>query len=470
MDVQFLKNSVSLKKFSLNVLCFYATTYPLVVHFFMDGAATGTLVVQLFQVLPILALAYLWRFRRKTRSLRSYVDIWTASLVYFTGASIYFALFYAEQNRFSEIVYSARFLSWFALAATLRRLDLEPAFWERLAKSFWIGATGQCAIALWGTFWGFQNGLASTYSNVAATTGSAEVSGKTVVAFVVLGVALSTYWFLTKRRLKLLYAATGLAGLAVVLYSYNRASQLGIAVAYCCVLLACIHKKRFKAASLLLGIVLVFGVFICSGYGNRFAARWETVVDDRGSGRVAMIEIAGKCLADPPSAGVFWFGRGVFQMQEMMYEEIGTHIGMHNDALDFMIAYGIVGGALCLGAIVSVLNFRKRAPKYAVEKYFLTATSIFVVLTGLCTGMFQATYVYFMLISSQYYFVSQARVKQELWERGRLANATAWNETVWGEADVDDEEDWDEKETEEDGGLVDREEWTARRALSVNYE
>ena len=444
MNVRFLKNSVSLKNISLNVLCFYAMAYPLVVQCFMSGAETGTLGVQLFQLLPILALAYLWKFRRKARSLKYYIDVWTISLVYFTSAAIYFALFYATERQFSEIVYCARFLSWFWLAATLRRVDLEPAYWERLAKSFWIGATSQCVIALWGTVWGFQNGLASTYSNVEATTGSADVSGKTVVAFVVLGIALSTYWFLTKRRLKLLYASTGLAGMAVVLCSYNRASQLGLAVAYFCALLACLHKKRFKAAGALLGIFLVFGIFIASSYGSRFVTRWETVVSDKGSGRVAMIEIAGKCISDPPSVGVFWFGRGVFQMQEMMYEEIGTHIGMHNDALDFAIAYGVVGGALCFWVICSVLNYRKYAPKHAIENYFLGSTSIFVVLTGLCTGMFQATYVYFMLISTQYYFISQARVRQTLWERNRLANA------VWT-FEGNDEEDWAALAKEERG-------------------
>ncbi len=431
MDVQFLKNCVSLKKLSLNVLCLYAMTYPLVVQCFMNGAETGTLVVQLFQMLPILALAYLWRFRRKTRGLKSYVDVWTISLVYFTGASIYFALFYAEENRFSELVYTARFLSWFALAATLRRVELEPEFWERWAKSFWIGAASQCAIALWGTFWGFQNGLASTYSNIEATTGSANVSGKTVVAFVILGMALSTYWFLLKRRFKLAYAASGLAGLAVVLYSYNRASQLGLVVAYCYVFLVCMHKKRFKAASVMLGIVLILGVFICSSYGSRFAARWEAVFFDQGNGRVEMIEIAGRRLADPPSSAVFWFGRGVFQVQEMMYEEIGSRIGMHNDALDFAMTYGIVGVALYVWAIYSVLTFSKFVPKYAIEKYFLGATSVFVALTGLFTGMFQATYVYFMLISAQYYWGSQALVKQRLWMQRHWANEALGSGADW---------------------------------------
>lgn len=453
MDVQILRNNVSLKKLALNVLCFYGMSYPLAAHFLMSGTPEGTLVIYLFQTLPILALAYLWKFRRKARSLKSYVDVWTISLLYFTGAAVYFALFYAEENQYSELIYSARFLSWFWLAATFRRIELEPSFLERLAKSFWIGATSQCVIALWGACWGFRNGLASTYSNVEATTGSADVSGKTVVAFVVLGIALSTYWFLVKRRLRLVYAASALAGIAVVLCSYNRASQLGLAVAYCCVLFACARKKRFKAAGVLLAMLAAFGAFIGSGYGSRFLMRWETVVFDKGSGRVAMIEIAGKCLADPPSAGVLWFGRGVYQMKQMMYEEIGTHIGMHNDALDFAIAYGLVGAALCGWTIYSVLNFRKGAPRYALENYFLGATSVFVVLTGLCTGMFQATYVYFMLISSQYYFVSQARVKQRVCEEAYGARILGWNEMEWRDEYDDEyaEYDEDDEEAEEDG-------------------
>jgi len=449
MDARYSKNGVSLKGVALNVLCFYAAAYPVVIQFFLNGTEAGTLVVQLFQVLPILALTYLWRFRRKARSLKSYVDVWTISLVYFTCASVYFALFYAPVNQLSEIVCSARFLSWFWLAATLRRVDLEPAFWERFAKSFWFGVLFQCGFAIWGTFWGLRSGVASTYTSVEATTGSANVSGKAVVAFVVLGIALSAYWFLTKRRLKLMYAASGLAGIVVVLCSYNRASQLGFAVAYCCVLLACLRKKRFKAACALLAAAIVFGAFIASSFGSRFATRWEAVVDDQGSGRVAMIEIAGKCLADPPSSAVLWFGRGVFQTQEMMYEEIGSRIGMHNDVLDFAIAYGIVGAALCVWAICSVLGLRKYAPKYAVEKYFLTATPVFVALTGLFTGMFQATYVYFMLISTQYYLISQVRVKQALWEQRRLTNDAIWNDALWEAGENDDEEYEDDEASEE---------------------
>lgn len=453
MDGRLVRDGFSLKSLSLNVLCFYATAYPCVAHFFMTGTEAGTLVVQVFQTAPILALAYLWKFRVKTRSLKSYVDVWTISLVYFTCAASYFALFYASENQFAEIVYSARFLSWFWLAATLRRVVIEPMFWERLAKSFWLGATSQCFIALWGALWGLGNGVASTYSNVEATTGSANVSGKTVVAFVVLGIALSAYWFWVKRRFKLLYLATGIAGIAVVLHSYNRASQLGLAVAYCCVFLACLRKKRFKAAGAMLGALLILAAFITSNYGSRFAARWETVVADRGSGRLEMIEIAGRSLADPPSAAVFWFGRGVYQTKEMMYEEIGSYIGMHNDVLDFAIVYGAAGVGLWLWAIYTILSFHKFAPRYAVEKYFVSAASVFIVLTGLFTGLFQATYVYFMLIATQYYFISQARVKRARWEEGVLTNEAVWDGANW-ELDEDaDGEDWEESEEEsEDEG------------------
>jgi len=132
-----------------------------------------------------------------------------------------------------------------------------------------------------------------------------------------------------------------------------------------------------------------------------------------------------------------------------MYEEIGSRIGMHNDVLDFAIAYGIVGAALCVWAICSVLGLRKYAPKYAVEKYFLTATPVFVALTGLFTGMFQATYVYFMLISTQYYLISQVRVKQALWEQRRLTNDAIWNDALWEAGENDDEEYEDDEASEE---------------------
>ena len=65
--------------------------------------------------------------------------------------------------------------------------------------------------------------------------------------------------------------------------------------------------------------------------------------------------------------------------------------------------------------------------------------------------MFQATYVYFMLISTQYYFVSQARRKQALWEQGRLANGAGWDGAVWELVDEEGEEDWEDDEEAEEG-------------------
>ncbi|MBQ9127631.1 MAG: O-antigen ligase family protein [Thermoguttaceae bacterium] len=457
----------------MNVLCLYAAAYPLVAYLFMGGGTRwGTSIVQLFQTLPILALAYLWKFRYKTGSIKSYIEVWTISIVYFTCEAVYFALFYASEKQFSEIVYAARFLSWFWLAATLKRVDLGAKFMERLAKSFWGGAAIQCLLAIWGKFWGLQNGLASPYSNVEATTGSADVSGKTVVAFIVVWIALSVYWALVKRRFKTIYIASVLGGIAVVLFSYNRASQLGLLVAYCVALIACVRKKRFKAAAALGGLAVV-GVLVIANYGVGFMTRWETVTSDRGSGRVAMIEIAGKCVSSPPSSGVVWCGRGVYQMQEMMYEEIGSRIGMHNDLLDFAIVYGLIGAALCVWAMYSILNFRKATPKFSIENYFSVSAAVFVVLTGLCTGMFQATYVYFMLISVQHYFISQARLKSYFAARERLINEAAWSDgaDAVDSEDFDDFEEFDERDEFDDVAVrEDDAYWAKNGGWAAHYD
>jgi len=469
MDVRYSRNSVTLKRISMNVLCLYAMAYPLTAYLFMDGSKIGTIIVQAFQILPILAVGYLWKFRRKTGSLKSYIDVWTISIVYFCGAAVYFALFYAKENPFIEIVYAARFLSWFWLAATFKRIDLGPAFLERLAKSFWIGAAIQCLLAVWGKVWGLQNGLASPYSNVEATTGSANVSGKTVVSFIVVWIALSLYWLIVKRGKRALYGAGVLGGVAVVLFSYNRASQLGLLVAYCVAVLACVRKRRFKAAAVLLGTLAVGGAFFISSYGNKFLTRWETVAFDEGSGRVEMIEIAARCVTSPPSTGVFWCGRGVYQMNEMMYEEIGSRIGMHNDLLDFMIVYGAVGFALCAWAMYSILNFRKLTPRFSIENYFVCSISVFAVLIGLCTGMFQATYLYYMLISAQCYFISQARLRANVMERERLMN----EEAFWCEEGVELDDEVENDDRIDDTDYIDEQEktyWARRGYWAPNYD
>lgn len=447
-NVSNFKNGVSLKNFALFVLCFYAAVYPLFAYMFMiekeEGA--GTIAVQLFQATPILALAYLWRFRRKARSLKEYVDVWTISFVYFTAASTYFALFYTTENQVSELVYAARFLSWFFLAATLKRLDLEPKFWERLAKSFWTGAIIQCGIAIYGFAVGSRAGGSSIYTNVYATTGSTDVSGKTVVAFVVLAIALSVYWSFVKRSSRLIYASAVVMGLAVVLCSYNRAAQLGLAVAYVFAFQWCVRKKRLGAAAAMLVLLAPMALFLFSNYGQQFTARWALVRDDRGSGRAEMLEIALRSVSSPPSTGVLWFGRGSFQTREMMYEEIGSRIGLHNDLCDFVIMYGLVGGALYLWSACSLLSFQRRTPPASIENSFTRSATIFVLLTGLVTGMYQATYVFFMLVSTQYYFLSQARAKALAWDEYCFARAVEAEEAFYDEEEEYDEDDeYDER-------------------------
>lgn len=83
--------------------------------------------------------------------------------------------------------------------------------------------------------------------------------------------------------------------------------------------------------------------------------------------------------------------------------------------------------------------------------------------------MFQATYVYFMLIATQYYWTSQVRVKQALWERKRMANEAAWAlanrrelEEYWEEEEESEADDFDENEREELG--------TRREYRGANYD
>lgn len=156
-------------------------------------------------------------------------------------------------------------------------------------------------------------------------------------------------------------------------------------------------------------------------------------------------------------------------MNEMMYEEIGSRIGMHNDLLDFMIVYGAVGFALCAWAMYSILNFRKLTPRFSIENYFVCSISVFAVLIGLCTGMFQATYLYYMLISAQCYFISQARLRANVMERERLMN----EEAFWCEEGVELDDEVENDDRIDDTDYIDEQEktyWARRGYWAPNYD
>ena len=91
-----------------------------------------------------------------------------------------------------------------------------------------------------------------------------------------------------------------------------------------------------------------------------------------------------------------------------MYEACGAYIGTHSDLFNFLTVYGVIGGVfyLVIAARLFFVNF-KTIHNNSIENLFLRAATLFILLTGLFTGLFQATYTFFMLVVLQYYLLSR---------------------------------------------------------------
>ncbi len=396
----------SFRKIAFAYLCFYAIIYPLATHLLMIGngdEGVGALPIQIFQATVVVTLLGLWRFGRASE--RDILDIWVLALGYFSVITFYIAFIRTSSNPRLELLGGARFLAWFLFAASMARGVFPKRQIRNLAISFWIGSSIQGLIAVW-TF--FTHGAGSTYSDVYASTGSANVSGKTVVSFIVLNLFLSIYWLIVGKKLRPVFLFTALLGLAVVLFSYNRASQLALAFVCFGAFFWFVHKERMKAA----GIFVILGcftvAFFCSPLGEVFLSRWNEIAYDHGSGRVTLIAAAIKNLFEPNSFESLLIGLGFFKMEALMYEACGAYIGTHSDLFDFLTVYGVVGGVfyLVIAARLFFVNF-KTIHNNSIENLFLRAATLFILLTGLFTGLFQATYTFFMLVVLQYYLLSR---------------------------------------------------------------
>lgn len=402
-----------LKRLALNYLCFYAMLYPIATQFMMlenDCNGNGSLPIQIFQGTVILVLLGLGGFAKI--SANKWLNLWTFGICYFSIISFYFALLRTDSIPRLELLGTARFLAWFLFAAVASYEVVSGTYWKRLAFSFWFGANIQCCIAL---VMFVTQGAASTYSNVYASTGSVNVSGKTITSFVTLSVLLSGYWFITQKKRRIFLGGAILLGIAVILISYNRACQLAFVIVCVYTFVWNIFYEKVKTASLCFFFLCLGGLFLYSSFGEVFLTRWNDIVDDQGSGRVTLLNAALNNFYAPSSFEALLIGSGYHKMELIMYKACGAYIGAHNDFFDFLVVFGIVGGIYYFLICLHFLTMGAKSISHNSYEYLtLRASTLFVLLTGFFTGLFQATYTFFMLITIQNYMLANGLKYKEV--------------------------------------------------------
>ncbi len=395
----------SFRNLAINYLCLYAILYPLLAHILMEEGGTGGVGSVPVHFLQLSAfIAFFGISKLGSESLRSGVDVWIVASFYFICEALYLAVFFAEDAKIVEIAYAARFIMWFLFATIITRQSLEIRQLEKLAFSFLIGIFIQELLAMWA--FNTQN-VGSIYKEVYATTGGVNVSGKTVVSFVTLGIFLAFYWLVVTRRGRWIFAIPIFVGLLVILFSYNRATQLSFAL----VLLFdafWLFRGRKIRTFFILGIAIIAAwVFLTSSFGESFLLRWQRIRVDGGNGRIKLIRAALGALVNPESMRSLLFGRGYSETRLLMFRACGDYVGTHSDLFDFLTMYGIVGGGFYAWIAFRILTIGRNLPRRSLEYLCVQSVGAFIILTGLMTGSFQSTYTYVMFFTICQYWLEK---------------------------------------------------------------
>ncbi len=398
-------NGTTLKGLAFAFLCFYAVCYPIGALLLLnqDSEGVGSLALQAFQGATVIALLFFWKVRRLSRIF----NFWFWASVYFVIVALYMSLFRAFDERTVEITYALRFILWFIFALALEIDFFSPKQIKTIVRCFWLGAIVQCCVAI--VCYAFGLGGGSIYSDINASAGSKYVSGKMVVSFVLLEIILSLYWFIRSQKRRVPFLLALLLSFSVILFSFNRAGQLGLAVAVLWGISWLIRKNRVKLLSGVFFAIVVAVAFLASTKGDIFLDRWRQIERDEGSGRVEILNTAVNNIWDPKSPEALFIGRGYHKTKNLMNNVFGIRIGTHSDLLDFATSYGLVGLAFYIGIISRFFSFSGRIADNSLERFCCRATTVAFVVMSLVTGVFQGTYAVLMFLFISYYYRNQVR-------------------------------------------------------------
>ncbi len=398
----------SFRNLALNYLCLYGVFYPLLAHLLMEAGGTGgvgSTPVHFLQLSAFIAFWGIAKFNKET--LQSGIDVWIVASLYFACEAFFLAVFFAEDAKTTEIAYAARFIMWFLFAAIVTRGALGIQQLERLSFSFLIGTFIQGMLAIWAFN---TQSVGSTYKGVYATTGGVNVSGKTIVSFVIIGIFLAFYWALVRPRRRWIYIVSLFVGILVILFSYNRATQLSFALVLLFDAFWLFRGRKIRSFFLVGIAAIAIGAFLTSSWGESFLLRWQSIRVDGGSGRVTLVRAALEGLADPESMRSLLFGRGNRETRLLMFRACGAYIGTHSDLFDFLTMYGLIGGAFYVWIALKILTLGRELPHRSIEYLCIRSTGAFVILAGLMTGSFQSTYTFVMFFTVCQYWLERGRL------------------------------------------------------------
>lgn len=306
----------------------------------------------------VLALSWLARVATGTRErnvdfLRDHPGVGTLLLLFLAWAAL--SLIWAESSRgAAEAFY--RFALNAILFLIVYTAITTPRQATRVIAAFVIGATAAVAFA-------YATGVEpGTYGEAARLSGESQDSNElasTLVAALVLagGLALTT-----KDSPLLRLAAVGCAGIALagIFLTVSRAGMIALGVA---LLASIVFAGRWRGRVAALAATLGAATVLYFAFLAPPEARERIVVAEGGTGRVDIWKVGWRMVEAEPLHGV---GAGNFQVVSIHYLLepgalkrddfiVETPKVAHNVYLGLLAELGVVGLALFLGLVISLI-------------------------------------------------------------------------------------------------------------------
>jgi len=234
--------------------------------------------------------------------------------------------------------------SWILVLLVCERIASDRA---GQLRCWWAGIVMACVLVVAVGIMIVQHRYGSTFYADALS----QITGEpphplSLTAVLLLPLALSGALVVGRRRLSLSIAA-GL--LAAIILSYVRTAYIG-GFLVLGALVAVAVRGRGRASAFAIAAVLGLGVAVYAMWG-RISARFSdlTLLADSGaaragagSGRIGIWRAALNGSFDTVQHAII--GRGRWDAEQLMIKAIGSHVGAHNDLLDYLLVGGVVLG------------------------------------------------------------------------------------------------------------------------------
>lgn len=254
-----------------------------------------------------------------------------------------------------------------------------------------LGTSVDALFKIFGNVFGLWIVDGYEHSGVTASFGAEGISGKGTVAFLVLSLFLSWYYF---KRKPFRGGIVSIIFLFAIIMTNDRSAQVALILSFIwCFTWLFISKKRkvfYKILMWFMVILLPLGfIYLKINGTHSLLARWEYELSNKGkltgSGRVDFYSSAWSWFKSAPIPE-FLFGQGYQKTYDMIEKNTGMRVHTHSDFFDLMSVGGVLGITIYILYITIVISIIYVIPhnyfEYQIGFAIIISFFVMSVLTG----------------------------------------------------------------------------------------